>query len=96
MAEATSEALKKVAEAITVPGGAESMNLKVAQQYIEEFGKLAQTNNTMIIPANLSDMGGMVAAVTEIIGQTSSRKSCGFGKGERQGAAKGATGFTLE
>jgi hypothetical protein len=43
------------------------MNLKVAQQYVGEFGKLAKTNNTMIIPADLAGMGGMVATATEII-----------------------------
>ncbi|WP_207263820.1 stomatin-like protein [Desulfovibrio sp. Huiquan2017] len=67
VAEATAEGIRKVADAVTLPGGAEAMNLKVAQQYIDEFGKLAKTNNTMIIPADLAGMGGMVATATEII-----------------------------
>jgi regulator of protease activity HflC (stomatin/prohibitin superfamily) len=86
VAEATAQGLQKVAEVINLPGGAEAMNLKVAQQYIEEFGNLAKTNNTMIIPADMGNMAGMVASVTEIISSTSSRKNCGFGKG---GAGKG-------
>jgi regulator of protease activity HflC (stomatin/prohibitin superfamily) len=67
VADATAEGIRKVAEAVNLPGGAEAMNLKVAQQYIEEFGKLAKTNNTMIIPADLAGAGGMVATATEII-----------------------------
>jgi len=67
VAEATSRGIGKVAEAVTLPGGDQAMNLKVAQAYIEEFGKLAKTNNTMIIPADLAGMGGMVATATEII-----------------------------
>jgi regulator of protease activity HflC (stomatin/prohibitin superfamily) len=67
VADATAEGIRKVAEAVNLPGGPEAMNLKVAQQYVSEFGKLAKTNNTMIIPADLAGMGGMVATATEII-----------------------------
>jgi regulator of protease activity HflC (stomatin/prohibitin superfamily) len=67
VAEATAQGIRKVAEAVNLPGGPEAMNLKVAQQYVSEFGKLAKTNNTMIIPADLAGMGGMVATATEII-----------------------------
>ncbi|EGB15511.1 band 7 protein [Pseudodesulfovibrio mercurii] len=73
VAEATAEGIRKVAEAVNLPGGPEAMNLKVAQQYVAEFGKLAKTNNTMIIPADLAGMGGMVAAATEIIGTAMAR-----------------------
>ncbi len=71
VAEATAQGLSKVAEVINEPGGSEAMNLKVAEQYIDEFGNLAKENNTMIIPADLANMGGMVAAATEIIKTTS-------------------------
>jgi regulator of protease activity HflC (stomatin/prohibitin superfamily) len=67
VADATAEGIRKVAEAVNLPGGPEAMNLKVAQQYVSEFGNLAKTNNTMIIPADLAGMGGMVATATEII-----------------------------
>ncbi|OIQ49992.1 Modulator of FtsH protease HflC [Pseudodesulfovibrio hydrargyri] len=73
VADATAEGIRKVAEAVNLPGGPEAMNLKVAQQYVSEFGKLAKTNNTMIIPADLAGMGGMVATATEII-NTAMRK----------------------
>ncbi len=56
------------------------MNLKVAEQFIGEFGNLAKVNNTMIIPADMGNIGGMVAAATSIIkttsGSDSKRKGC--------------------
>lgn len=66
VAEATAQGLKKVAEVINMPGGSEAMNLKVAEQFIDEFGNLAKENNTMIIPADIANIGGMVASATEI------------------------------
>jgi regulator of protease activity HflC (stomatin/prohibitin superfamily) len=62
VAEATAEGIKKVAEALSAPGGKEAANLEVAKQYLSEFGKLAKENNTMIVPGNLTDVSGMVAA----------------------------------
>lgn len=67
IANATAEGIRKIAESIESPGGGEAVNLRVAEQYIMEFGKLAKTNNTVIIPSNLSDIGGMVASVTSLI-----------------------------
>jgi regulator of protease activity HflC (stomatin/prohibitin superfamily) len=67
IANATSEGIRKIAEAINAPGGGEAVNLRVAEQYIREFGNLAKENNTVIIPSNLSDIGGMVASVTNLL-----------------------------
>jgi regulator of protease activity HflC (stomatin/prohibitin superfamily) len=67
VATATAAGLRKIAEAIQAPGGWEAVNLRVAEQYIKEFGKLAKENNTVIIPSNLSDISGMVASVTSLI-----------------------------
>lgn len=67
VAIATAEGIRKIAEAIKAPGGVEAVNLRVAEQYIREFGKLAKENNTVIIPSNLSDISGMVASVTSLI-----------------------------
>jgi len=61
VAEATAEGIRRVAGAIAEPGGMEAAELEVAKKYIDEFGRLAKTNNTMIIPSNLADLGGMVA-----------------------------------
>ena len=49
------------------PGGAEAVNLRVAEQYIQEFGKLAKVNNTMILPGNLTDVGSIVATITKTL-----------------------------
>ena len=67
VANATAEGIRKIAESINSPGGGEAVNLRVAEQYIREFGNLAKENNTVIIPANLSDIGGMVATVTNLL-----------------------------
>jgi regulator of protease activity HflC (stomatin/prohibitin superfamily) len=67
VATATAEGIRKIAESIQAPGGGAAVNLRVAEQYIKEFGNLAKKNNTVIIPSNLSDIGGMVAAVTSLL-----------------------------
>ena len=67
LATATAEGIRAIATAVSAPGGKDAVNLRVAEQYIKEFGNLAKTNNTVIIPANLSDLSGMVAAVTSLI-----------------------------
>ncbi|MCU0411465.1 MAG: paraslipin, partial [Bacteroidetes bacterium] len=56
----------EIAMAINEPGGLQAVNLRVAEQYLGEFGKLAQKNNAMIIPSNLSDVAGVVASVGRI------------------------------
>lgn len=60
IANATAQGLRAVAEAINSPGGRDAVNLRVAEQWVAEFGKLAQTNNTMIVPANLGDVATLV------------------------------------
>jgi len=67
IAIATAEGIRKIAESIQAPGGEDAVNLRVAEQYIREFGKLAQKSNSVIIPSNLSDIGGMVASVTSLL-----------------------------
>ncbi len=62
VAGATAEGLKKVAESLSSKGGMQAANLRVAEQYVGEFGNLAKTNNTMIVPGNLTDLTSMVAA----------------------------------
>jgi regulator of protease activity HflC (stomatin/prohibitin superfamily) len=61
VAGATAEGLKKVADAIQTPGGMEALQLRVAEAYVEKFGELAKANNTMVLPANLADVGSMIA-----------------------------------
>lgn len=66
VATATSEGLKKVASAMIERGGHEAMQLRIAEQYIGEFGKLAKAGNTFVIPANLADLTSMMALATDI------------------------------
>lgn len=70
IANATAEAIAKIAQATQQQGGDTAINLKVAEQYIEAFKNLAQTNNTLIIPSNLSDVSGMVSSVMKIVQST--------------------------
>jgi regulator of protease activity HflC (stomatin/prohibitin superfamily) len=70
VATATAQGIRAVAEAIGQPGGLEAVQLRVAEQYIREFGNLARHNNTMILPANLTDVGSIIAtAMTVVRGQ---------------------------
>ena len=62
VAQASADAIRTIASAIREPGGSEAVNLKVAEQYVEAFGKLAKEGNTLILPANVADLGGLVAA----------------------------------
>ncbi len=67
IARATAEAISTIAAASQQQGGDTAVNLKVAEQYIGAFSNLAKTNNTIIVPSNLSDVSGMVASVMKII-----------------------------
>jgi regulator of protease activity HflC (stomatin/prohibitin superfamily) len=69
IAQATAEGLRKVAETIRVPGGQEAVQLRVAEQYITKFGELAKTNNTLILPASVSDVGSMIAVAMNAMRQ---------------------------
>lgn len=70
VAVATAMGLKEIALVINEKGGAEAVNLRIAEQYIGEFGNLARENNTMILPSNLTDVGGMVATIGKVLEQT--------------------------
>ena len=70
VAEAQAAGITKVAEALNGPGGRESVNMQLAQQYIKEFGNLAKVNNTMIIPSNLADVAGVIKSCTKVIQET--------------------------
>jgi len=66
VATATGEGLRRVANAVIEQGGPEAMQLRVAEQYIGEFGNLAKTGNTYVVPANLGDLTSMMALATDI------------------------------
>ena len=67
VAEANADAIRAVAAALQNPGGNEAVNLKVAEQYVEAFGKLAKENNTLIMPANVADIGALVSVGLKIV-----------------------------
>ena len=67
VATATAEGLRKVANAVVDQGGPEAMQLRIAEQYIGEFGNLAKTGNTFVVPANLGDLTSMMALATDIV-----------------------------
>ncbi|MCK9507941.1 MAG: paraslipin [Pigmentiphaga sp.] len=67
IADATASALEKVAAATRAPGGMEAVNLKVAEQFVDAFAQLARTNNTLIVPANVSDVSGLIAQAMTVV-----------------------------
>ncbi|MCI5116571.1 MAG: paraslipin [Candidatus Electrothrix sp. LOE1_4_5] len=75
VATATAAGIRKVGEALASPGGHEAANLEVAKKYLDEFGKMAQENNTMIVPGNLTDVSGMVATAMATLKQTGKQGS---------------------
>jgi len=71
VAQATAEGIRKIAEAIEVPGGQQAVQLRVAEQYLAQFGNLAKAGNTLVVPATLSDVGSMITMAMNIMRQGS-------------------------
>jgi regulator of protease activity HflC (stomatin/prohibitin superfamily) len=69
IAKATAEGIAQVAASIQRPGGFEAVQLRVAEQYITQFGALARSTNSMILPASVSDVGSMIATAMHVIRQ---------------------------
>lgn len=67
VAQATASGIRQIAIAIGDNHGIDAVNLRIAEQYLSEFGKLAKENNTMIIPSDLADVSGIVSAVTSVM-----------------------------
>lgn len=67
VAIATAKGIREIANAINEEGGMNAVNLRVAEQYLSEFGKLAKVNNTMIVPADLSDIAGVISSITSVL-----------------------------
>jgi len=67
IAEATATGIERIATAINQPGGSDAVSLRIAEQYVDQFGKLARETNTMILPAELSDIGGVVAGLAKTL-----------------------------
>ena len=67
VATATAEGIRRVADAIKLPGGFEAVQLRVAEQYVGQFGELAKKSNTLVLPANVADVGSMIALAMKSI-----------------------------
>ena len=73
VAEATAAGLRTIAEATQQPGGTDAVNLRLAEDYIGEFGKLAKTGNTLIIPTDLANVAGFIKAASSVIDATKAK-----------------------
>ncbi|PKP08904.1 MAG: paraslipin [Bacteroidetes bacterium HGW-Bacteroidetes-4] len=73
IATATANGIRAIAEAIGSKNGIDAVNLRIAEQYLMEFGKLAGTNNTMIIPQNMADISGVIATATSVFKETNKK-----------------------
>ena len=67
VASATADGLRRVAESLRAEGGTDAMRLRIAEQYVAQFGELAKAGNTLVLPANLSDVGSMIALATKLV-----------------------------
>jgi regulator of protease activity HflC (stomatin/prohibitin superfamily) len=67
IAQATAEGIRKIAISINEKGGSDAVNLRIAEQYINEFGNLAKTNNSIIIPSNLADIASIIKVATSVV-----------------------------
>ena len=67
VAEATADAIRQIADAIRQPGGMEAVNLKVAEKAVEAFAQLAKTNNTMIVPGNMSEVSALIGSAMTLM-----------------------------
>jgi regulator of protease activity HflC (stomatin/prohibitin superfamily) len=70
VASATAQGIREVATAIRTDGGMEAVQLRVAEQYVAQFGEIARTTNTVVVPANVSDVAGMIAAAMKVFSAT--------------------------
>ncbi len=70
VAVATAKGITEIAHSINEEGGMNAVNLRIAEQYLTEFGKLAKTNNSMIVPADLSDIAGIISSITSVLNKT--------------------------
>jgi regulator of protease activity HflC (stomatin/prohibitin superfamily) len=66
VATATAEGLRRVGQSLSGEGGSQAMALRIGEEYVKQFGKMAKESNTLIVPANLSDLSSIIAMATSI------------------------------
>lgn len=74
LANATATGLRAISGAISEDNGLNAVNLRIAEQYLTEFGKLAKTNNTLILPTNVADIAGVIATATSVFNEIKDKK----------------------
>ena len=67
VAEATAEGMRKIADAVSVQGGLEAMQLRIAEQYIQQFGNLAKQSTNVVVPANVTDVASIISIASQIV-----------------------------
>lgn len=67
VAKATASAIQMIAESVVRPGGREALQLQVAKEFVEQFGNIAKAGTTILLPANMADVGGLVESALQII-----------------------------
>jgi len=67
VADATADAIRKVAEAIQAPGGEQAVQLKVAEKAVDAYAQLAQKNNTMIVPGNMTEVSALIGTAMTLM-----------------------------
>src|SRR5215470_6255873 len=72
VATATAEGIRKIAESIKAPGGFEAVQLRIGEEYVRQFGKLAKESTTLVVPGELSDLASVVSMATSIMRRTPS------------------------
>lgn len=92
MAQATAEGLRLVSEQMAFPGGVAAANLRVAESWVQQFGALAKTGTTMIIPQDLANLSGIVAGLTSVIRHDGGSSVPTSSSGARNEAAANANG----
>jgi regulator of protease activity HflC (stomatin/prohibitin superfamily) len=75
VAQATASGLRMVAESIQQPGGRDAVQLRVAEQWVTQFGNLARTTNTVIVPAPVGDVAAMIATAMSVMGEVRPRQA---------------------
>lgn len=74
VAIATANGLKAISKSISEENGLNAVNLRIAEQYLNEFGNLAKENNTIILPSNLADISSIIATATSVFNETRDKK----------------------
>jgi regulator of protease activity HflC (stomatin/prohibitin superfamily) len=77
VATATAEGLRRVGSALSEHGGIEAMQLRIGEEYVRQFGKLAKESTTLVIPGELSDLAAVVSMATSIVRKPPSAPSDG-------------------